>query len=163
MNNVLVLNYDYTPLNVTSWTRGFTLVYTGKAEIVKSDQDPIMSGYKSYVRPLIIRLLNYIRYHIKTLKVNRNRIFKRDNHQCVYCGSKKDLTLDHVIPKSRGGKNDWFNLVASCSKCNLKKADRTPEEAKMKMIHKPYAPTVINENKLLHNVWNEYQKSFIEI
>lgn len=163
MSVVLVLNYDYTPLNVTSWTRGFTLVHTGKAEIIKPDNNPITSGYKTYVRPLIIRLLNYIRYHIKTLKVNRSRIFKRDNHQCVYCGSKKDLTLDHVIPKSRGGKNDWFNLVASCSKCNLKKADRTPEEAKMKMMQKPYAPTVINENKTLHNVWTEYQKSFIEV
>jgi CRISPR/Cas system Type II protein with McrA/HNH and RuvC-like nuclease domain len=163
MSVVLVLNYDYTPLNTTSWNRGFTLVHTGKAEIIKSDKDPIISGYKTYVRPLIIRLLNYIRYHIKTLKVNRNRIFKRDNHQCVYCGAKRDLTLDHVIPKSRGGKNDWFNLVTSCSKCNLKKANRTPEEAKMNMIQKPYAPTVINENKTLHSVWNEYKESFFNM
>jgi hypothetical protein len=163
MSVVLVLNYDYTPLNTTSWNRGFTLVNTGKAEIIKSDKYPIISGYKTYIRPLIIRLLNYIRYHIKTLKVSRNRIFKRDNHQCVYCGAKRDLTLDHVIPKSRGGKNDWFNLVTSCSKCNLKKANRTPEEAKMNMIQKPYAPTVISEDKRLHSLWNEYKESFLNM
>jgi hypothetical protein len=115
---VLVLNYDYTPLNVTSYRRGFVLVDKGKAEIVKSDESPITTGYKTYVRPLIIRLLNYIRYHTRTLRANRNRIYRRDNYECVYCGSKRNLTLDHVIPKSRGGKNDWTNLVTSCQKCN---------------------------------------------
>lgn len=160
MSVVLVLNADYTPLNMTSFQRGFILVDKGKAEIVKSDVNPIVSGFKTYVRPLIIRLLNYIKYHTKTLKINRNRIYKRDNYQCVYCGSRKELTLDHVIPKSRGGQNDWTNLVTSCSKCNVKKADRTPEEAKMKMSHKPYIPTLIDENKTLRQLWDEYQKSF---
>jgi CRISPR/Cas system Type II protein with McrA/HNH and RuvC-like nuclease domain len=161
MSVVLVLNADYTPLNMTSFQRGFILVDKGKAEIVKSDVNPIVSGFKTYVRPLIIRLLNYIKHHTKTLKINRNRIYRRDNYQCVYCGSRKELTLDHVIPKSRGGQNDWTNLVTSCSKCNVKKADRTPEEAKMKMSHKPYIPTLIDENKTLRQLWDEYQKSFI--
>lgn len=161
MSVVLVLNADYTPLNMTSFQRGFILVDKGKAEIVKSDVNPIVSGFKTYMRPLIIRLLNYIKYHSKTLKINRNRIYKRDNYQCVYCGSRKELTLDHVIPKSRGGQNDWTNLVTSCSKCNVKKADRTPDEAKMKMSHKPFIPTLIDENKTLRQLWDEYQKSFI--
>ncbi len=160
MSNVLVLNYDYTPLNVTSIRRGFVLVDKGKAEIVKSDASPIVSGYKEYVRPLIIRLLNYIKYHARGLRANRHRIYKRDNHECVYCGSKKDLTLDHVIPKSKGGGNDWTNLVTSCFKCNLRKGNKTPEEAKMSMKHKPYAPTLVNENGILNKVWNDYQKSF---
>jgi CRISPR/Cas system Type II protein with McrA/HNH and RuvC-like nuclease domain len=160
MSNVLVLNYDYTPLNVTSIRRGFVLVDKGKAEIVKSDASPIVSGYREYVRPLIIRLLNYIKYHARGLRANRNRIYKRDNHECVYCGSKKDLTLDHVIPKSKGGGNDWTNLVTSCFKCNLRKGNKTPEEAKMSMKHKPYAPTLVNENGILNKVWNDYQKSF---
>ncbi len=160
MSNVLVLNYDYTPLNVTSIRRGFVLVDKGKAEIVKSDATPIVTGYKEYVRPLIIRLLNYIKYHARGLRANRSRIYKRDNHECVYCGSKKDLTLDHVIPKSKGGGNDWTNLVTSCFKCNLKKGNKTPEEAKMLMKHKPYAPTLVNENGVLNKVWNDYQKSF---
>lgn len=161
MNLVLVLNADYTPLNTTSYQRGVILVIKGKAEVIKSDVNPILSGIKSYVRPLIIRLLNYIRYHSKTLKINRNRVFKRDNYQCVYCGSKKELTLDHVIPKSKGGKNEWTNLVTSCSKCNIKKADRTPDQAKMKMSHNPYVPTLIDENKTLKQVWNDFQNSFI--
>ncbi len=120
MSNVLVLNYDYTPLNVTSIRRGFVLVDKGKAEIVKSDENPISAGYKTFVRPLIIRLLNYIKHKTRTIRASRPRIYKRDHYQCVYCGSNKDLTLDHVIPKSRGGGNEWTNLVTSCFKCNLR-------------------------------------------
>ena len=161
MSSVLVLNFDYTPLNVTTIKRGFVLVDKGKAEILKSDDNPIVGGYKTYVRPIIIRLLKYIKYHSRTLRANRNRIYKRDGHQCVYCGSNKNLTLDHVFPKSRGGKNEWTNLVTSCFKCNLKKADRTPEEAKMVMRQKPYAPTLVNENVTLSNVGNDFQKSFV--
>jgi len=161
MSGVLVLNYDYTPLNVTSFQRGFVLVDKGKAEIIRSDESPITSGYKKYVRPLIIRLLRYIRYHTKNIRPSRNRIYKRDDYECVYCGSSRNLTIDHVIPKSRGGTNEWTNLVTSCFKCNLKKADSTPEEAKMKMKHKPFAPTLIEENLKLKEVWSEYQNTFV--
>lgn len=161
MSHVLVLNYDFTPLNVTSVKRGFVLVDKGKAEIVKSDECPIVSGYKTYVRPVIIRLLRYITHYTRQLRANRNRIYKRDNYECVYCGSTRHLTLDHVIPKSRGGRNDWNNLVTSCQKCNLKKADRTPEEAKMKMRQKPYAPSLVNENVTLSKIWNDFQNSFV--
>ena len=134
MEQVLVLNYDYSPLNVTTIQRGFNLVYKGKAEIVKSDVKEIMSSTKKFVRPLIIRLLNYIKFHKRAYRANRTRIYKRDGYECVYCGSKKSLTLDHVIPKSKGGANTWENLVTSCFKCNLKKSARTPEEAKMKLF-----------------------------
>lgn len=161
MGEVLVLNYDYTPLNVTTIKRGFVLVDKGKAEIVKSDGNPIVSGYRTYIRPVIIRLLKYIRHYTRILRANRNRIYKRDGHQCVYCGSNRNLTLDHVIPKSRGGKNDWNNLVTSCQKCNLKKADRTPEEARMNMRQKPFAPTLVNENVTLSKIWNDFQKTFV--
>jgi hypothetical protein len=161
MSNVLVLNYDYTPLNVTSIRRGFVLVDKGKAEVIKSGESPILTGYKIYVRPVIIRLLKYIRYQTKGLRANRTRIYKRDNHECVYCGAKKDLTLDHVLPKSRGGGNEWTNLVTSCFKCNLRKGNKTPDEAKMMMKHKPYAPTLINENIGIQKIWNDYQKSFV--
>jgi 5-methylcytosine-specific restriction endonuclease McrA len=161
MGNVLVLNYDYTPLNITSTRRGYVLVDKGKAEIIKSDENPIVAGYQTYVRPLIIRLLSYIRFNQRNLKANRTRIYKRDNHECAYCGSKKQLTLDHIIPKSRGGGNDWNNLVTCCFKCNLKKGNKTPEEAKMVLKVKPYAPTLINENGLLNKIWNDYQESFV--
>ena len=163
MNSVLVLNSDYTPLNITTWSRGFILVHQGKAEIIKEDNTPIISGYRNFVRPIIIRLFNYIKHSVRSLKVNRNRIYKRDNHKCVYCGSRKDLTIDHVIPKSKGGTNEWTNLVTCCFKCNFIKADRTPEQANMKMSHKPYKPQLFLDNDVIKNAWEEYNKSFFSI
>lgn len=160
MGTVLVLNYDYTPLNVTSIQRGFVLVDKGKAEIIKSDENPIVGGYKTYVRPLIIRLLKYIRHFSRALKPNRTRIYKRDGHKCVYCGSTKNLTLDHVMPKSRGGSNEWTNLVTSCFKCNLRKSNRTPEEAKMTMSQKPYVPTIVHQTMGGGRLWEEFQSLF---
>lgn len=159
MDEVLVLNYDYSPLNVTSIKRGFNLVYKGKAEIIRSDVNNIISGIKNYTRPLIIRLLSFIAFHKRTYRANRARVYKRDNYECVYCDSKKALTIDHVIPKSKGGSNTWENLVTSCFKCNLKKGNRTPEEAKMKMKHLPYVPSIMYDNYTLLNVWNDFQKS----
>jgi CRISPR/Cas system Type II protein with McrA/HNH and RuvC-like nuclease domain len=160
MSTVLVLNFDYTPLNVTTFRRGFTLVDKGKAEVIKSDENPIVIGVKKYVRPLIIRLLKYIKFQTRKLRVNRNRVFKRDGNQCVYCGAKKELTIDHVIPKSRGGTNEWTNLVTCCSKCNLKKGDKTPEEARMTMSSKPYVPNLISENSLIKQIWDDFNNSF---
>ncbi len=120
MDRVLVLNADYTPINVTSQQRGFNLVYKGKAEVLKSSDNPIYASYENFVRPLIIRLLKYVKYKIRNIKVNRTRIFRRDNEECVYCGSTKQLTLDHVIPRSRGGSNSWDNLVTCCHNCNVR-------------------------------------------
>jgi 5-methylcytosine-specific restriction endonuclease McrA len=157
MSDVLVLNYDYTPLNVTSINRGFVLVSKGRAEIIKSYENPITSGFKTYVRPLIIRLLNYVKHKINGAKANRIRILKRDNYQCVYCGSKKNLTLDHVMPRSRGGGNEWTNLVTSCLKCNLTKGNKTPEEAKMVMSQKPFVPTLIENYGILQKIWEEHK------
>lgn len=159
--NVLVLNYDFTPLNVTSFKRGFILVDKGKAEIVRSDDRPISNGYKNYVRPLIIRLLKYIKYYTKNVSPTRNRIYKRDGNQCVYCSSKRQLTIDHILPKSRGGKNEWTNLVTCCFSCNIKKANRTPEEAKMTMNVTPYIPQILVENNLLTKVWNEFKNTYL--
>jgi CRISPR/Cas system Type II protein with McrA/HNH and RuvC-like nuclease domain len=105
MDKVLVLNADYSPINVTSVYRGFNLVNKGKAEILKSSDNPIKAGITEYVRPLIIRLLNYVKYRSQKLRINRPRIYRRDNYECVYCGSKKNLTIDHILPKSKGGQN----------------------------------------------------------
>jgi len=162
MDKVLVLNSDYTPINVTTVIRGFVLVSKGKAEILKSSDNPIIAGYQTFVRPVIIRLLNYVRYRVKNLKINRNRIFKRDNHQCVYCGSKRSLTIDHVVPKSKGGNNSWTNLVTCCSPCNRKKGDKTPEEANMKLQIRPYEPTLFSDviNPSISDIWDNFKKSY---
>ena len=156
----LVLNYDYTPLNITTTRRGFVLVDKGKAEIIKSDDNPIVGSYQTYLRPVIIRLLHYIKHKARNIKPNRMKVYKRDNHECVYCGSKKHLTLDHVLPKSRGGTNEWTNLVTCCSKCNRQKDNKTPEEAKMSMNKSAYEPPIMYDDVVLLNVWIEFQKSF---
>lgn len=141
--NILVLNADFQPLNVTSFKRGFNLVYKGKAEIVEYDSDrPVKIGEgKTLKRPAIIRLIRYIYVPFKKVPLSRYNVFRRDGYKCGYCRSDKDLTLDHVIPRSRGGKNMWTNLVTCCKKCNAKKDNRTPREAGMKLRIKLYQPT----------------------
>lgn len=163
MDKVLVLNSDYTPLNVTSIRRGFILVIKGKAEVLRQDADNIVTSIGEFVRPLIIRLLSYVRFKTKPIKLNRKRIFKRDNNECVYCGSKRNLTIDHIMPRSRGGKNTWSNLVTCCSNCNLKKGNRTPEEASMRMNYKAYEPTIFSSiiSVDVEELWGDYQKSFV--
>ena len=160
MSKVLVLNADYTPLNVTSLNRGFKLVYKGKAEVVKKDDKPLLTSIGDFIRPLIIRLLNYVRHQVKPIKLNRKRIYKRDNFECVYCGSQKELTIDHVLPRSRGGKNSWTNLVTCCQKCNLKKGNKTPEEARMVLRTKPSEPGYVAESTTISDAWDELKKSF---
>ena len=163
MDKVLVLNSDYSPMNVTSVCRGFILVNKGKAEILKSGDNPIKTGMTEYVRPLIIRLLNYVKYRSQKLRINRPRVYRRDKYECVYCGSKKNLTIDHILPKSKGGENTWMNLITCCSPCNRYKGDRTPEEANMLMRFKPYEPSIFSEiiNPTVEEVWNNYKESML--
>ena len=162
MSNVLVLNADYSPLNITSLQRGFVLVDKGKAEVLKKGEKDIITTIGNFVRPVIIRLLNYIRFRPKNLKVSRKRIFKRDKNTCQYCGSKKHLTIDHVIPRSRGGGNTWNNLVACCSGCNVYKGNRTPKEAGMRLKNRPYEPSVFSSVLYdeAEDIWNEFKNSF---
>jgi CRISPR/Cas system Type II protein with McrA/HNH and RuvC-like nuclease domain len=162
MEKVLVLNADFTPINVTTVYKGFTLVSKGKAEILKASDKPLLSGMGEFVRPLIIRLLNFVKYRIHKLKINRQRLYRRDNHECGYCGSKRNLTIDHIIPKSRGGQNTWMNLVTCCSSCNRLKDDRTPEEAGMKLNIKLYEPTIFSEviNSSIEEIWENFKKTF---
>ena len=163
MDKVLVLNFDYTPLNVTSIRRGFILVIKGKAEVLRQDAENIVTSIGEFVRPLIIRLLSYVRFKSKPVKLNRKRIFKRDNNECVYCSSKRNLTIDHIMPRSRGGKNTWANLVTCCSNCNLRKGNRTPEEAGMRMNYKAYEPTIFSSiiSVDVEELWGDFQKSFV--
>jgi hypothetical protein len=162
MDKVLVLNADYTPINVTTVFKGFKLVDKGKAEILKAGDNPIVAGDRSFTRPLIIRLYNYVKFRFHKLKINRNRLFRRDNYACVYCGNKRNLTVDHVIPKSRGGQNTWLNLVTCCSHCNRVKDNRTPEEAGMRFLKQPYEPSIFSEvvNPSIESVWQEFKKTF---
>lgn len=142
MRSVLVLNADYLPLNVATLSKAFKLLVKRKAELVVSEQgNPIVTDKKNYDRPTVIRLTKYINHPYKKIPLTRQNLFRRDGHTCGYCSSKKDLTVDHILPKSRGGKNSWENLVTCCGACNRRKDDRTPEEANMILKHKVYVPS----------------------
>lgn len=145
MSKVLLLNFDYSPLNIIPLKRGIRLLIKGKAEIIKADENLIRSEKQSLKKPIVIRLLQYIKNRLFSFRISRNQIYNRDGHKCAYCGSKKNLTIDHILPRSRGGKNTWENLVTCCSPCNFKKGDRTPEEANMLMLIKPKRPNLLSE------------------
>lgn len=138
---VLVLNQDYQPLSLCSLKKAFILVLLEKAELLHKHPDKrIHSVTKSFDYPTVIRLFDYVRIPQKNIVVTRKNVLKRDNNRCQYCGKKEDLTIDHIIPKSRGGSDEWDNLVACCSTCNVKKGNRTPKEANMPLLSKPHKP-----------------------
>ena len=141
MQQVLVLNSSYEPLNVCSVRRAHVLVYKGKAEVLEEIGRPFRSASHSYPWPHVIRLRAYVRVpRIVQRRISRRALFARDGWRCQYCGSTGRLTLDHVVPRSRGGDSVWENVVASCAPCNLRKGDRLPEEAQMHPHVKPRLP-----------------------
>lgn len=144
MRRVLVLNQDYSPLTVCSAERAFLLIYARKAERVHDDPElKLRTVSTEYPMPSVIRLQDYIFVPYKSVLLSRQNIFKRDRQQCQYCGSQRDLTLDHVLPGSRGGKSSWTNLTTACKKCNSFKGDRTPEEAEMSLMNQPFKPSYV--------------------
>ena len=120
---VLVLNASYEPLNVCTVKRAHVLVFKGKAEVIESLDRPLRSASSTFVWPNVIRLVHYVRVpRTVKRKISRRALFARDGWRCVYCGSAGRLTLDHVVPRSRGGDSVWENVVTSCAPCNLRKA-----------------------------------------
>jgi 5-methylcytosine-specific restriction endonuclease McrA len=141
-SRVLVLNNDSSPLMVCSIERAFTLVYLNKSEMVKSANGfKLHSVTKTFPMPSVIRLNRYVNAPYKGVNLTRQNIFKRDNFECQYCGTKRDLTIDHVIPRAKGGRDTWTNLVTACKKCNAKKGDNAPEVAGLSLRHKPHKPS----------------------
>lgn len=141
---VLVLNQDYSALSICSVPKAFLLVYLSKAELVAESEALFLRTVdKEFPMPTVIRLHRYVHLPYKGVMLTRQNIFRRDGHSCQYCGTTDDLTLDHVIPKSRGGKTNWDNLLTACKRCNSRKGDFTPEEANMRMRHKPFKPSFI--------------------
>lgn len=128
----LVLDSSYMPRSVTTSERGFVIWYKGNAEIVHNHDTYFKTVNKNvaYPKPSIIRVFRYVRKEYNKVPLTRRNIYKRDSYSCVYCNesSRKDLTLDHVIPRSKGGKDTWENLVTACNDCNSEKADLTLKE-----------------------------------
>ncbi len=138
---ILVLNAGYEPLGLTSIRRGVMLVQAGRAEVVSDSGQYLKTPSRPYPVPSVVRLRRMIRRPNGRLALSRKNVFRRDGYTCQYCGKTGvELTLDHVIPKSRGGESTWENLVAACKTCNTKKGNRTPEEAGMRLLRKPRAP-----------------------
>ena len=139
---VLLLDNTYEPLKIISWMKAMTLVVTGDAEIVEESEHLIRSASSEWKLPSVIRQFNKFKRKGK-VQFSRINIYMRDGWVCQYCKEKKqvkDLTFDHVMPRAQGGKTNWTNIVTACRPCNSYKDDRTPEQAKMKLMKRPEEP-----------------------
>ncbi len=138
----LVLNYSYEPLQFCSAKRAIIMVFNERAEFIESDGYVIHSPTTTFKLPAVIRVLNIVnRSKRRGVSFSKKNILRRDNFTCQYCRAKnKSLTVDHIVPKSRGGKSNWVNVVVACKPCNLKKGDQTPSEKGMQLIKKPSTP-----------------------
>ena len=141
---VLVLDVDYRPLRVDDWKRAFSDVLIGKQEVVVYSRDRMIQGVSTaYPMPSVVRVLSRFKRDRIRIKFSRLNIYARDGFTCAYCADRKlteELTFDHVVPRSRGGKTDWSNIVTCCVDCNRAKADRTPAEAGMQLLRAPRKP-----------------------
>ena len=140
---VLVLNGNFEPLNICSIARGMTLIFLGKAEVLRYSEARVRSAEDSFAIPSVLRLHEVVRRPLPELKISRKSVLARDSYTCVYCGSRETLTIDHVFPRHRGGENTWENVVCSCLRCNNKKGNRTPQECGLRLPHPPRKPRYI--------------------
>lgn len=143
----LVLNAGFEPLHTISWQRAICLIFTAKAEVVEEYTKIIRSVSTAVNLPKVIRLTKYVRmfHNYGIAKCTRKNLLLRDNHECQYCGTKvssAEATLDHIVPKSKGGKNDFLNLVVCCQKCNHKKGNKLLSQTKMKLRKRPKIPLI---------------------
>ena len=142
--HVLLLNQDYSALTVCNVQRAVILILMRKADLVESLPDQFVRSPSTRVPwPSIIRLKAYVTVPYKRVMLSRKNILRRDKQTCQYCGSSRHLTVDHVVPKSRGGRDTWENLVAACITCNNRKGDHTPEEARMPLQRRPFRPSYV--------------------
>ncbi len=158
---VLVLNLNYVPINVSTARRAIILLGKGKAELLENHCGQVRTVSTVVDVPSIIRLGYLVKRPFAPRKLSKKEIFLRDKYTCQYCGTKsQQLTLDHVVPRRQKGAHTWENVVAACSKCNLRKAGFTPEEAKMKLFREPRAPQPnpyrMLQNRVILDEWRPY-------
>jgi len=139
---VLVLNASFEPINVCTVRRAIVLTLKAKAEVLEVGEVMLHAERLALARPYVIRLKTYVRVprDAHQRKITRRAVFARDDWTCQYCGSRANLTVDHVIPRSKGGLSSWENIVASCAPCNRRKADRTPLQSGMHPLRQPRQP-----------------------
>ncbi|WP_411869310.1 HNH endonuclease [Vulcanococcus limneticus] len=162
MGHVLVLNASYEPLNITTWRRATVMLLKGKAEGL--EHHPSRSLRPGLRQPTVIRLRQFVRVPYRPLPLTRRNVFHRDGHRCQYCGrSGEPLSIDHVIPRSRGGQDVWENVTTACLRCNVHKGSRTPREAGMVLActpHRPSSSLVFEATRQMeagqHGDWEKY-------
>jgi 5-methylcytosine-specific restriction endonuclease McrA len=139
---VLVLNATYEPINVCTVRRAVVLLLKDKAEILEHAEWELHSATATLARPVVIRLVSYVRIPRDThrRKITRRAVFARDDWTCQYCGARSNLTVDHVVPRSKGGASTWENIVASCAPCNRRKGNGSPRQAGMRLLKQPRTP-----------------------
>lgn len=159
---VLVLNATYEPITICSARRALTMLFKGAAVVEHTSDVTVRTAKINIPLPNVIRLTRYRRVPRANRSVSRKGILLRDGNTCQYCGVKHQaggLTLDHVVPRSRGGGNTWENMVASCFACNNRKGSRTPDEAGMTLLKRPVQISIHAKHRLLqgdHKAWDRY-------
>ncbi len=163
-SGVLVLNASYEPLNIVSIKRAIVLLLKEKAEVVEAAKAQVRAERTVLDWPLVIRLVTYVPLPRRLpLPLSRRTVLARDVYTCQYCGAqpgRADLTVDHVLPRSRGGLTTWENVTTACGPCNRRKGNRTPDEAGMKLLSVPTRPrfvaVVLLGEPHAHDVWQKY-------
>jgi len=164
MAAVLVLNATYEPLGVVSLRRALVLLLKDKAEVIEATEERIRAQTISLPVPLVIRLAYYVPVPRRSsAPLSRRAVLLRDNYTCQYCGqrpSRSEMTIDHVVPRIRGGTTTWENVVCACLRCNTRKGSRTPEEAHMPLRRSPFRPrycaVVLLSGAPVHEAWVKY-------
>jgi len=157
----LKLDATYRPVEVIDALEALVLCIVGKAKAIETYAREICSPSRAFKLPAVIVLTNIVKYRFGGIMCNRQNVIWRDNNKCQYCSKvfpTEKLTVDHVLPKSRGGKKSWTNLVAACKKCNQKKGCRTPKECGMIPIHKPTRPktNILKTTNKISDLWKNY-------
>lgn len=144
MTQTLLLNATFEPLKIISWQRAMTLFCQGKVEILAEHDTEVRAVTFTFKLPSVARLLRFVRVRSRDyVPFTRANIYARDGYRCQYCGHEfelEDLTFDHVVPASRGGRRTWENIVTACIDCNKRKDNRTPDEAGLTLKRKPHKP-----------------------
>jgi len=158
--DTLVLNAAYQPVARVSWQRAFTLVFTGRAEVVETYADRVIrSAREVFPMPSIVRFVRMVKaYFSRGVRFNRRNVYLRDKGRCQYCGHRvpsNAFNFEHVVPKAQGGRTTWANIVVSCHPCNQKKGNRTPEQAGMKLLSQPYRPKSLPGMGRTQLAWHE--------
>lgn len=157
---VLILNKGYEPVSICSAKKAMILLILMKAELVEQrNGNCIRSVRRNFPYPSVIRLSAYVHLPYKNIELSRKNLHRRDSFRCQYCGRKNiELTIDHIIPKSRGGSDSWENLITACVQCNNRKGNRTPEEANMPLLSRANKPHhILFMKQYLGNVEKEWK------